>query len=92
MIILRHASDYLPKVAEQQPENGLALALGKAEALCVVMEDGASGAALETAAGLMVKFMSGQFDGQAEVGGDRGLGERALVQGGTPPSGGRAAG
>ena len=51
MIVLRHVSDYPPKLVEQQPENGLALALGKAEALGVVMEDGASGAALETAAG-----------------------------------------
>jgi len=26
VMFLRHASDYLPKVVEQQPENGLALA------------------------------------------------------------------
>jgi len=82
VIVFRHASDYLPKLVEQQPENGLALAFGPTQALGVVMEDGASGAAVEAAARLMVEFMSGQFDGQGEVGGDRKLGSSALVQGG----------
>lgn len=49
VISIRHASGYLPKVLEQQPENGLALALGPAETLRRVMEDGAGGAAFEAA-------------------------------------------
>ena len=38
MISLRHASDYLPKLVEQQPENGLALAFGPAQALGIAEE------------------------------------------------------
>ena len=49
MRAIRRFSDHLPKLSEQQPKNGLALALGPAQPLGVVMEDGAGGAALEAA-------------------------------------------
>ena len=42
---LRRVCEHLPKPLEQQPENGLALALGPAPRLSVVMEDSAGGAA-----------------------------------------------
>ena len=50
-MLLRHASDHPPKLLEQQPENGLALAQGPAQALGVFVEDGAGGASLEAAPG-----------------------------------------
>jgi len=46
---VRRFSDHLPKLGEQQPKNGLALALGPAQSLGVVIEDGAGGAAFEAA-------------------------------------------
>ena len=49
MAAIRSFSDHLPKLCEQQPENGLALAFGPAQMLGVVMEDGAGGAASEAA-------------------------------------------
>jgi hypothetical protein len=44
---IRHVSDHRSEPLEQQPENGEALAAGPAQTLSVVMEDGASDAALE---------------------------------------------
>jgi hypothetical protein len=60
-MILRHASDYLPKVLEQQPENGLALGSGPAETLRRIMEDGAGGAAFEAASGTVIEIVGGDF-------------------------------
>ena len=42
-MVIRHASDYLPKLVEQQPENCLTLGQGPTQALGVVVEDGAGG-------------------------------------------------
>ena len=46
MMSIRHVSDHRSEPLEQQPKNSLALALGPAQPLGVVMEDGAGGAAL----------------------------------------------
>jgi hypothetical protein len=62
VIFLRHGSDPLPKFLEQQSENVLALGSGPAQALGVVMEDGAGNAAFEAAPRSMIEFMHGDFD------------------------------
>ena len=48
---IRRLSDHRSEPVEQQPENGLALAQGPAQALGVFVEDGAGGASLEAAPG-----------------------------------------
>jgi hypothetical protein len=62
VIFFQHASDHPPEVLEQQSENDLALAQGPAQALGIVVEDGASGAAMETAPRPVIEFMEGRFD------------------------------
>src|SRR5208337_4199992 len=47
---IRRFPDYRSELAEQQPENDLALAQGPTQTLGVVMEDGAAGAAFEATA------------------------------------------
>jgi hypothetical protein len=44
---VRRISDHRSELGEQQPENGMALAFGPAQALGVVMKDGAGGAAAD---------------------------------------------
>ena len=61
-MFLRHAPDHLPKILEQQPENGFALAQGPTQSLRVVMEDGAGGAAFERAPAAMVEFVDRSLD------------------------------
>jgi hypothetical protein len=51
---VRHVSDHRSELLEQQSENGLALAFGPVQMLGAVMEDGASGAAFETAPGTVI--------------------------------------
>ena len=66
VIAERRLSGHYSEPVEQQPENGLALASGPAPALGVVVEDGAGGAAIETATELMIEFMGGEFHGQGK--------------------------
>ena len=51
----RHLSRHYSELKEEQPENGLALAPFPAQSLGVVMEDGASGVAVEAAPRLMIE-------------------------------------
>jgi hypothetical protein len=59
---VRHTSDSLPEVLEQQSENGLALAPGPTQALSGVVKDPAGRAALETAPRAVIEFVHGGFD------------------------------
>jgi len=54
---MRRVSDHRSELAEQQPENGLALAFGPAQSLGVVIKDGAGGAAFETAPRPVIEIM-----------------------------------
>ena len=67
VMAVRRVSGRYSEVMEQQPENGLALAPGPAQALSGVVEDGTGAAALEAAAGLVIEFVRGQFDGQSKL-------------------------
>jgi hypothetical protein len=58
---IRRFSDHRSEPLEQQPKNGLALALGPAQPPRLIMEDRAGGAAFQTASGPMVEFMGGDF-------------------------------
>jgi hypothetical protein len=64
---VRRVSDHYSEPEEQQPENGLALALGPAQVLCLVMVDGTGGAAIEAAPGTVVEFVGVAFRRQCEV-------------------------
>ena len=59
---LRRFSDHRSEPLEQQPKNGLALALGPAPTLGVVVKDGAGGAAFKAASRTMIEFMHRGFD------------------------------
>src|SRR5208283_2622044 len=61
-MFLRHAPDHLPKILEQQSENGFALAQGPTQSLRVVVEDSAGGAAFETTPAAMVEFVDRSLD------------------------------
>ncbi len=54
MTTVRRVSDHHSELLEQQSKNVLALAFGPAQMLGAVMEDGASGAAFETAPGTVI--------------------------------------
>jgi hypothetical protein len=61
-MFLRRASDHLPKMWKQQPENGLSLAQGPTRWLGVVGDDGAGAAAYKTAARAVIKFLHRSCD------------------------------
>jgi len=56
-MFVRHASDHPPKILEQQPENGLALAQVPTQSLRLVVEDGAGNAAFKAASRSMIQFL-----------------------------------
>ena len=72
--------DYRSELCEQQPENGLALTFGTAQMLSVVVEDGASGAAIEAAPGTVIELMGGDFHQQGKIFWDLAGGLPALIQ------------
>ena len=61
---IRRFPDYRSELAEQQSENGLALAFGPAQMLVSVIPDGAGGAAFEAAPRAVIEFMGGYFHHQ----------------------------
>ena len=63
---VRRVSDHRSELLEQQPKNFLALGFGPAQALGGVMEDGAGGAAVEAAPGLVIEIVGRDFGGQGE--------------------------
>ena len=65
---IRHVSDHRSEPLEQQPKNGPALAQGPAQAVGVVMEDGAGGAALEAAPRTVIEFVGRDLGGQPKLG------------------------
>ncbi len=84
VINLRHASDHPPKLFEQQSENDLALAQGPTQPLCVVMEDGAGGAAFEVvpgAAGLSARPIYEDLLGDHEFAGSYQAVKRFVLEG-----------
>jgi hypothetical protein len=64
---IRRLADHRPELVEQQPENGLTLALVPTQTLGVVMEDGAGGAALEAAPRSVIEFVGGDFGRQGQI-------------------------
>ena len=72
--------DYRSELCEQQPENGLALTFGTAQMLSVVVEDGASGAAIEAAPGTVIELMGGDFHQQGKIFWELAGGMPALIQ------------
>ena len=76
MIFVHGISDDCSELVEQQPENGMALAYGPAKTLGVVVEDGAGGATIEAAAGLMIQFVGRDFGGQGDTIGTLPLAQR----------------
>ena len=67
VITVCRLSDHCSELTEQQSENFFALGFGPAATLGVVMEDGAGGAALEAAPGLVIELMDGGFHRQSQV-------------------------
>ena len=67
MTAIRRFPDYRSELGEQQPENGLALAFGPAQSLGVVIKDGASGAAFETAPRTVIEIVGGDFHRQDKI-------------------------
>ena len=82
MTTIRRFSDHRPKLLEQQPENGLALAFGPVLVLAGVMEDVAGGAPLKTAAGPVIECVGGDFHDGRQVGRHAGGPLATPVQGG----------
>ena len=58
--------DHCSELVEQQTKNGLALAFGPAQALGVVVKDGAGGAALEAAPAMVIEFVGEDFSEEAK--------------------------
>jgi len=77
---VRRLSGHYSEVVEQQPENGLALAAGPAQALGGVVKDGTGAAAVEAAAWLVIEFVRGEFDRQYKIIGHGNVALLALVQ------------
>jgi len=64
---VRRVSDHRSELLEQQPKNVMALAYGPVPVLGVVVKDGAGGAALEAAPGLVVEIVGGEFHQQGKI-------------------------
>ena len=64
---IRRLSDHRSEPVEQQPENGLGLALGPAQVMCRVIKDDTGGAAIEAAPGTLIELVGGDFHRQGKV-------------------------
>ena len=67
MTAIRRLSEHRSELLEEQPENGLALALGPAQALSVVVEDGTGGATFEAAPRTVIEIVGGDFHRQSKI-------------------------